>query len=106
MMGTAAVNVHAPITKLTSGILLFTDDISFKPEETVCIRCGKCIEACPVGLMPFAIAAQVRDGDYHEMKKLHVLDCIECGSCAYICPARIPLLDCCKLGKYELKKSK
>ena len=98
--------INAPITKLSSGILLFKDDISFKPEETVCIRCGKCVEACPVGLMPFAIASQVRDGDYHEMKKLHVLDCIECGSCAYICPARIPLLDYCKLGKYELKKSK
>ena len=106
MMGTSAVNINAPITKLSSGILLFKDDISFKPEETVCIRCGKCVEACPVGLMPFAIASQVRDGDYHEMKKLHVLDCIECGSCAYICPARIPLLDYCKLGKYELKKSK
>ena len=106
MMGTSAVNINAPITKLSSGILLFKDDISFKPEETVCIRCGKCVEACPVGLMPFAIASQVRDGDYHEMKKLHVLDCIECGSCAYICPARVPLLDYCKLGKYELKKSK
>ena len=106
MMGTSAVNINAPITKLSSGILLFKDDISFKPEETVCIRCGKCVEACPVGLMPFAIASQVRDGDYHEMKKLHVLDCIECGSRAYICPARIPLLDYCKLGKYELKKSK
>lgn len=52
MMGTSAVNINAPITKLSSGILLFKDDISFKPEETVCIRCGKCVEACPVGLMP------------------------------------------------------
>lgn len=106
MMGTSAVNIHAPITKLSSGILLFKDDISFKPEETTCIRCGKCVDACPVGLMPFAIAVRVRDNDYHEMKKLHVADCVECGSCAYICPARIPLLDYCKLGKYELKKTK
>ena len=106
MMGTSAVNINAPITKLSSGILLFKDDHSFKPEETACIRCGKCVDVCPVGLRPFAIASQVRDGDYHEMKQLHVLDCIECGSCAYICPARIPLLDYCKLGKFELKKSK
>lgn len=106
MMGTSAVNINAPITKLTSGILLLKEDEAYKPEETVCIRCGKCLEVCPVGLMPFAIACNVRENDYHEMKKLHVTDCIECGSCAYICPAKLPLLDYCKLGKYELKKSK
>lgn len=106
MMGTSAVNINAPITKLSSGILLFKDDHSFKPKETACIRCGKCVDVCPMGLRPFAIACQVREGDYHGMKQLHVLDCIECGCCSYICPARIPLLDYCKLGKYELKKSK
>ena len=106
MMGTSAVNINAPITKLTSGILLLHDDKSYKPEESVCIRCGKCVEVCPVGLMPFAISCAMRERDYAEAAKLHVLDCIECGSCAYTCPAKIPLLDYCKLGKYELKKQK
>ena len=105
-MGTSAVNIDAPITKLTSGILLLHDDKSYKPEESVCIRCGKCVEVCPVGLMPFAISCAMRERDYAEAAKLHVLDCIECGSCAYTCPAKIPLLDYCKLGKYELKKQK
>ena len=104
MMGTSAVNINAPITKLTSGILLLSKELTRHPAETACIRCGKCVDACPVGLRPFAIASQVRDGDYHEMKQLHVLDCIECGSCAFVCPARIPLLDYCKLGKLEVKK--
>lgn len=106
MMGTSAVNINAPITKLTSGILLLSRRITARPEEGPCIRCGKCVDVCPMGLRPFAIASFVRDNLYDELKPLRVADCIECGSCAYTCPAKIPLLDYCKLGKYELKKSK
>lgn len=106
MMGTSAVNINAPITKLTSGILLLDDHDSFKPLESACIRCAKCVEACPMGLQPFAISSAVKQNDLHELKKLHTLDCIECGSCAFTCPAKIPLLDYCKLGKFELKKNK
>ena len=106
MMGTSAVNINAPITKLTSGILLLSRRITARPEEGPCIRCGKCVDVCPMGLRPFAIASFVRDNLYDELKPLRVVDCIECGSCAYTCPAKIPLLDYCKLGKYELKKSK
>lgn len=106
MMGKAVVNPSAPVTKLTSGILLYDETSSYKPEEATCIRCGKCVEACPMGLEPYYIAQQVRAGDNSELKALHVLDCIECGSCAYTCPAKLPLLDCCKLAKYELKKQK
>ena len=106
MMGTSAVNIDAPITKLTSGILLLSKKISSKPQESPCIRCGKCVDSCPMGLQPYAIASCVRNNIYNELRSLHVADCIECGCCAYICPAKIPLLDYCKLGKYELKKSK
>lgn len=105
MMGTSAVNVNAPITKLTSGILLLSDNICHKEPEGDCIRCGKCADVCPVGLRPFLIAKYMRENMTSELKALNVLDCIECGSCAYTCPARIPLLDYCKLGKMELKKS-
>ena len=105
-MGTSAVNINAPITKLTSGILLLSEELSRKLEETDCIRCGKCVDACPVGLRPFLIAQYTRNNMIDELKGINVLDCIECGSCAYICPAHIPLLDYCKIGKMEVKKTK
>lgn len=106
MMGTAAAILQAPVTKLTSGLLVLNEKEAFKPEESCCIRCGKCAEICPVGLQPFDIASNLRRNDTTHLKELHVMDCIECGSCAYTCPAKIPLLDYCKLGKYEFKKLK
>lgn len=104
MMGVSAVNMDAPLTKLTSGILLLNDKDAVKPPETACIRCAQCVDACPMGLRPFAIASAIKNNDFAELKKLHTLTCIECGSCAFVCPARIPLLDYCKLGKLEVKK--
>lgn len=106
MMGTSAVNIHAPITKLTSGILLLSEELTHRDNEQACIRCGKCVEACPMGLKPFLIAKYTRDNMLDDVKDLSVMDCIECGCCAYTCPARIPLLDYCKLAKYELKRNK
>ena len=103
-MGVSAVNMDAPLTKLTSGILLLNDQDAVKPPETACIRCAKCLDACPMGLRPFAIASAIKSNDFAELKRLHTQSCIECGSCAFICPARIPLLDYCKLGKIEVKK--
>lgn len=106
MMGTTALNINAPVTKLTSGILLLSQELSHKKIEEDCIRCGKCVDVCPVGLRPFQIAHFVRDNaSVAELRTLNVQDCIECGSCAYICPARIPLLDYCKLGKMATKKN-
>lgn len=106
MMGTAATNLSAPITKTTSGILLLKESSVYNPEQTACIRCGRCTDVCPQGLRPFAIAGYVRRGEYQDAKKIHVLDCMECGSCSYICPARVPLTDYCKLAKYEIRKKK
>lgn len=106
MMGISAVNVDAPITKTTSGILLMSEQDSYKPQESACIRCAKCVDVCPMGLRPFAISVAARNQNYAGMKQLSVMDCIECGCCSYICPAKIPLLDYCKLGKYELRKRK
>ena len=59
-----------------------------------------------MGLQPNAIARAVRNNNLEELRQLHVMDCIECGSCAYTCPGRLPLLDCCKLAKLELRKNK
>lgn len=106
MMGTAATNLNAPITKTTSGILLLREESATMPETTACIRCATCVDVCPQGLEPFAICNFVCNGEYQEAKKIHVLDCIECGCCSYSCPAHIPLLDYCKLAKYEIRKKK
>ena len=106
MMGTSAFNVNAPITKLTSGILLLSDRLTHKEAEQSCIRCGKCGEVCPMGLQPFRIGQFVRADMLEETKECNVLDCIECGCCAFTCPANLPLLDYCKLAKYELKRKK
>lgn len=106
MMGTSAFNVNAPITKLTSGILLLSDALTHKQQIGDCIRCAKCVEVCPMGLKPFQIGKLVRENMFEEVKNCRVLDCIECGCCAYTCPAHLPLLDFCKLAKYELKRKK
>lgn len=106
MMGTAAINDEAPVTKTTSGILLLKQTSVIEPIVSACIRCATCLDVCPQGLEPFAIANFVRIAEYQEAKKIHVLDCIECGCCSYSCPARIPLLDYCKLAKYEIRKKK
>lgn len=106
MMGTSGINLNAPITKTTSAVLLMKAESIHTPEVSPCIRCATCVNVCPQGLEPFAICNYVRNGDYQEAKKIHVLDCIECGCCSYSCPARIPLLDYCKLAKYEIRKKK
>ena len=106
MMGMSAINIDSPVTKTTSGVLLLTPESVVEPEVTSCIRCATCVDVCPQGLEPFTITNFVRNGQYQEAKMLHVMDCIECGCCAYSCPARIPLLDYCKLAKYEIRKKK
>ena len=106
MMGVAGINLDAPITKISSGILIMKDESAYKPEVNPCIRCATCVDVCPQGLEPYLIHTLIRNGEYQEAKKIHVLDCIECGCCAYSCPARIPLLDYCKLAKYEIRKNK
>ena len=74
--------------KTTSGLLCFTKDEAYIPEERNCIRCGKCVEHCPMGLMPFMLNAFAIKGDGEGFVKHHGLDCIECGSCSYECPAK------------------
>ena len=81
------------------------DRVAYVRQEQ-CIRCGKCGEVCPMGLQPFRIGQFVRADMLEETKECNVLDCIECGCCAFTCPANLPLLDYCKLAKYELKRKK
>jgi electron transport complex protein RnfC len=101
MMGIAQVSFDVEVIKGTNCILVNKKDIS---EEYNCIRCGRCIEVCPMGLMPLQFANIVKSGDYERLEDFHINNCFECGSCAYACPANIPLVSYIKVGKAELRK--
>ena len=106
MMGNAMWSSDLPITKTTSGVLIFSEDVTEKREETNCIRCGRCIRACPSRLAPCSMVASIKSGHYEEAEELHVMNCVECGSCAFGCPAGIPLVQHFKLAKSEINKKK
>lgn len=99
MMGKALAQFDVPVTKGTSGIVLFPAEESTRAEVTPCIRCGKCSVACPMGLEPWMLAAAAERGMFDRVEEGRVTDCMECGSCSYICPAKRPLLDYIRLGK-------
>jgi len=102
MMGKALVSLDAPIVKGSSGILLFKEEETKRVEVTNCIRCGKCISVCPMGLEPVLMAQFSENKMFENLEKELVMDCIECGSCQYTCPAGRPLLDYIRIGKSKV----
>ena len=104
MMGRAVANIDSPVTKGTSGVLLMRAAEAKRNEPDVCIKCAKCVSACPMGLEPFMLSKLGKLGMFPEMEGYHVTDCIECGSCSFTCPASLPLLDYIRLGKAEVMK--
>lgn len=102
MMGLAQYNRELPIIKGTSGILVLTEADGGEYEN--CIRCGRCIEGCPSGLVPNELSITCEAGDFDLAMERNILDCIECGVCTYVCPARRPIVHLIKLGKAELAK--
>lgn len=102
MMGIAQQDIETPVIKGTSGILVQNQDETIKDEETLCIRCGRCVEACPAYLSPTQIAKTVKAEKWERLNALHIKDCMECGACAYVCPSKIPLVQYIKLGKIKL----
>ncbi len=102
MMGKALVNADVPITKGSSGILIMNEQEAKRGEVQTCIRCAKCVSACPMGLEPYLLAALAVYTDFERMEKERIMDCIECGSCQFTCPANRPLLDYCRLGKNKV----
>ena len=101
MMGKAIANIDAATVKGSSSILYLSDVTRRKPEGP-CIRCGRCADACPMGLEPFLLRRLYAAGDAAELEKNAVHDCIECGCCLYSCPANIPLLDNIRLAKAQV----
>lgn len=101
MMGRTASTLETPMIKGTSGILLDKRYAHRRPAEP-CIRCGKCVDVCPMGLEPFLISTLSRLKDFEAAEEEKIANCIECGSCSYICPASRPLVDYIRVGKAKV----
>lgn len=106
MMGQAQKDLEAPITKGISGVLVLTGGQVAYTEEEACIRCGRCLEACPMFLNPTRLGMLSRAEQFDELESHHALNCFECGSCAYVCPSHIPLVQLIRLGKAEIRNRK
>ena len=102
MMGRAISNLEATTVKGSSSILYLSEGATKRPAESACIRCGRCADACPMGLEPFLLRRLTIAGDLEGLEKNAVQDCIECGCCLYSCPANIPLLDLIRQSKGQV----
>jgi len=104
MMGFAIPNLEAPVAKGSSGLLLFNKKQAHRQKENTCIRCGSCVDVCPMNLVPSLIAKNVRYEDWEMTEKYGVMDCIKCGSCAYVCPSNIKLIQWIDIGKMKISE--
>jgi electron transport complex protein RnfC len=104
MMGFAVSSLDIPVTKTSSAVLFLTEDEIDTRPHSQCIRCGWCLEACPMGLEPKEIGLYVEAGKGAETEPFGVFDCFECGSCAYVCPAKRPLVQFVRLAKMQAKR--
>ncbi len=102
MMGLSQFNLDVPIIKGTSAILLLTKDEAKIPEESSCIRCGKCVEHCPMNLMPLYLYEYYKKGDIDSCEKYGAASCIECGCCSFGCPAKKNLVQNIRASKQSV----
>jgi electron transport complex protein RnfC len=106
MMGTPIASLDAPVIKSSSGILAFTAEETARPKEYPCIRCGRCVDACPYFLNPSRLARLARARMYDEMKRIQIMECVECGSCTYSCPSGIPIVQLIRTAKNNIRSHK
>jgi electron transport complex protein RnfC len=104
MMGIAQYTDEVPVIKSTTGLILLTEEEARLQEEEFCIRCGACVRACPVNLMPCLINLAAEKEMWTETKAYKAVDCIECGLCNYVCPANRRLTQSIKRAKLEMAK--
>ncbi len=103
MMGFTQYDLNVPTTKGVNAITILGRKNKYAVDDSKCIRCGKCIDACPMKLMPVLMYKALYTGDIEEMKATNIMDCIECGSCAYTCPACVPLVLAFRSGKQQIR---
>ena len=105
MMGVAQKNLDAPVIKGTTGILCLTHKQNAEVEHPTCIRCARCVAACPMKLQPLYLYRFEKKGDLKQLQKLNAMDCIECGCCAHLCPGKLPLVESIRSAKKQLKEA-
>lgn len=103
MTGKSVFDLNSPITKTTSGLLIFTDEEIENTKETPCIRCSRCVDHCPANINPTDINAAILKGNVDFCDELHADQCMECGICSFVCPAKRNLTQSVKLAKREIK---
>jgi electron transport complex protein RnfC len=106
MMGISLPSLDMPVVKTTNALLAFREEDATVPSETACIRCGRCVNRCPMGLMPLNIETAFFLRKPDRLDQCNVSMCVECGSCAYICPAKRSLVQVMQLSKDMLKEYK
>ncbi len=106
MMGTALYNLDYPIIKQNNGIIFMADDEAKAIQMTDCIRCGKCVSACPMRLSPVNIQHFVKTRDVESLNTFGIMNCMECGCCTYSCPAHRPLVQFMRMGKSIVKSGR
>ncbi len=102
MMGKSLNSLEVPVSKGTSGILIMNHKEAKRSESQNCIRCGRCITVCPMGLEPYILQQFIENSKFEEAEHYRIMDCIECGSCQYTCPANRALLDYVRVGKSKV----
>ena len=102
MMGFAQTSLGVTITKNSSGVLLLQWKETSGYTSSPCIRCGRCVRACPMKLLPGPVSVMIESEHYDEAEKNYVMDCMECGVCTYVCPAKRPLVQHFRRAKAEI----
>ncbi len=106
MMGFSFTDLNMPVTKGTSGITVLTAQDVRRSRETHCVRCGRCVDVCPMNLVPTKLALACRAKDMDLAQRYHIMACFECGCCAYTCPANLPIVQLVRTGKALLAAKK
>ncbi len=102
MMGAAISTLNIPVTKGTSGLLAFGAE-GVHAKESPCIRCGRCVQACPMRLVPTQIDAYARRSHWEDCEKIGAMNCMECGACTFVCPAKRELTQSCRMAKLGIR---